>query len=631
MGNTLRILVRTLTAGCLILAAVPVRAENPRQFADEGLRYYQEERYYQAIDSLRRAIDANPYYADAYRYLAQVYFDLGEPELALDNAMSALKYSHHDIRAMLIIGNSYRELGQYQKAESYLLQVQKQFPSNPALYRDMGELYLLMNRREQALRMMEKALRLDPQDWKNHNSMAHYHLYRGDIPSAEQSLQKAFSLNSRERVTYLNLAQFYYQQNRLPQAIALLEKGEALFENFISGVTLLADSYLRQKDYTSALKKYQWLEERLAGVPKKEAVRLYYKLALASEPASPEQAMRYYQKALEGDQANQLIRYSMEEYILSSTGLKDPLRKMAAEKHLDLARNSYQKGSQEMYYLHLKRAVYLYPFLSAARSELVTYYERQGDLWSAYQELKGLFKVDQGVGVRDKLEKYDWQIQKGQLRLYPLQLLEYQAYFVSEDLPGKLDDVLAHLCIYHTRNYPKFKLSPMVYRKTDGLNRIIQEVRENKYNFFVISEIDEEKSAVRFVLFDRLGKKLEEVTMYFTEYKLEETVARFYQWLNGQFPDIASLQEKISARQYQLSMGTRQGLKTGDRVLAYDLETEYIPAAEFVIQKSEYSMSTVAIVSNNLFNINEFRKYGILKDSPGNKKLLTKLKRILVY
>ncbi len=629
MGKIKQNLALTLLVVFSLLNSVS--AQNTRQYAEDGLRLYQEERYYQAIDSLRRAIDANPYYGDAYRYLAQVYFDMGEHELSLDNAMSALKYSHQDIRAMLIVGNSYRELGQYQKAESYLLQVQKQFPSNPAVYRDMGELYILMNRKDQALRMLEKAMRLDPEDWKNHNSMAHYYLYMDKTAQAEQSLQKALALNSRERATYLNLATFYYNQNRLDQAVALLEKGESLFENFVSGVTLLGDSYLRLKNYKSALEKYKWLEERMAAATKKQQARLFYKIALASEEGDKTQVIRYYQKALGGDPDNQLFRYSMEEYIIKSTPLKDPLRETAARDHVSMAHTYYQKGSMGMFFLHLKRAVYLYPFLSQARAELVSYHEKNGDYYSAYQELKGQFKVDQSTSVKDKLESYDWKIQKGQMTLNPLKLYEFQALFVTEDLPGKLDDVLANMCMYMTRNYLKFKLLPLVYRKTDGLNRIIQEVREKKLNFFVIAEIQEEKSAINFVLFDRLGKKLNEVTMYFTEYKLEETVTRFYQWLNGEFPDIASLNKKISARQYQLSMGLMQGLKTGDKVLAYDLESDLTPAAEFEVLKSEYSISTVEIRSNSTFNINDFVNYGILKDTPVNKKLLTKLKRILVY
>ncbi len=629
MGNKQNRIVLSLLLSLIFTAQS--FALNPRQYVEDGLQLYQEERFYKAIDSFRRAIDSNPYYADAYRYLAQVYFDMGEYDLSLENAMSALKYSHKDIGAMLIIGNSYRELGKYSEAETFLLQVKKQFPSSSLVYRDLGELYILMNRKEEAKRMLDKAVRLDGDDWRNYTSMAHYYLFLGQSSEAEKYFQKSFSLHSRERVSYIILATFYYDSGKIDQAIALLEKGETLFENFISGVTLLGDSYLRKKDYQSALEKYKWLEQKLPSIDKKSMSRLYFKIALASEMSDSGQAVRYYQKALQLSSENQLYRYSMEDFIIKNFSIKDPLRKEIAQFHYDTARKAYNQGSREMYFYHLKRAVYLYPFLSAARQELVSYFEGRGDYSSAYDELKGLFKVDSSSTVKNKLENYDWRISRGQLEIPELEVYEFQAFFVTEDLPQKIDDVISHMVVYHSRNFKKFKLYPFSYRKNEGLNLIIQDVREKKYNFFIIADFLENGSTIQFQVYDRLGKKLDQISMYYNEMKLEETVNRLYRWIDGQFPTIAKVNGKISAKRFTVSYGKYQELKTDDTVSVIQMEGDVLPIADFRVTKSAVNIAEIEMISNKSFNINDFSTYGVIKNDSVNKKHLTKLKRILVY
>jgi hypothetical protein len=43
-----------------------------------------------------------------------------------------------------------------------------------------------------------------------------------------------------------------------------IEAGESLFNNFVSGILLLGDSYFKQGNFADAIKKYGWIESAIS-------------------------------------------------------------------------------------------------------------------------------------------------------------------------------------------------------------------------------------------------------------------------------------------------------------------------------------------------------------------------------
>ncbi len=625
------------TALLLIFIAVSIpmnlnaQSLNPRSYVDEGIKLFKEEHFFESIDVLRRAIETNPSYADAYRYLAEVYFAMGEYDSSLENAMAALKYAHKDVDAMLIIANSYKGLGKYKKAEKYYLKVKHEFPSADKVYRNLGELYLAENRFDDAKKMLYKAIRLNPDNWKNYRSLSHYDEANGNIKIAEKHLKHAFDLNSRDRASYLMLAKYYFRHDSLDKAIALIEKGETLFDHFVSGVMVLADSYLRVGRNRDALKKYSWLLDKLPEQDQKERAELYFKMALSSEEIDPKSAVKYFNSVLKYSAGNQWKLFVYENYALKTFGIKSPVRVNLSEWHLKRAKKLLQTGATGRYVFHLKRAVYLYPFNIDARESLFRYYELQKDYDHAYRELKGLFKVKQSAEIEDALEKYDWKIRTGKIKIEHEKLLQYRGYFFCNGFYFNLNRVTDNLVNYYSRYNDRLKFVSHSVRKSKGLNEVMRFVREKNLNFFVRATYNPKSKMIYFELYDRLGKKQAGKTFYFDESRIEELLESFYAWLGKYFPEIAYVEKSEGAGKYIVSMGKEQGVRpkeiytlfkyTGDFEFLFDVKP---------VKISEKS-SVFSINGSNGTELYDMNGVMAIKKSSLSKKDLTKLKRILVY
>lgn len=606
-------------------------SNNSRYYLDEGVKFFTEERYFKAIDALKNALRLNPHYGDAYKYLAQVYYSSGDYSIGLDNALTALKYAHNDVDAMLMVANCYRELGKYKKAEDYYKAIRKKFPAYGEVYRNLGELYLKMNRFPLSYKMIQKAIRYAKNSWRNYISLGDYYYFQGNTRKAEANYLSAFNLNSRERDTFIKLADFYYKENKLSQAIALLEKGNVLFENFVSGVDLLGDSYLRQGDFANAIGSYKWLEENDTKRDNKYLASLYYRTALAYEKSDKLKVEEYYTRALEIEPDNSFFYYSFEKFALDNYNIRHDLRKRLAKNHLKWANQYYRDGEALRNFLHLKRAVYLNPFLVKGREKLIKYYEANRDYYSAYNELKSLYKINRSYKIRDRIEKYEWDIKKNKLKLERQNIYEYKGLILAEAKFGKFASLYTSLGIYMSMYFDKFKFSSIKYRKKEGVNYILEHIRRNNLNFFVVVELEDNERVLKFIVYDRFGKQIDEKSFLYKTKDIEESLLLFYAWLNALFPEIAYVKGGVSADDYRVSFGKSVGIQNGDELLVFDVDRELKEKSLLRVKNTYDFYSECEVISNFGVFSGLVGKKVIKKTKNITKKHLTKIEKLLLY
>lgn len=625
--------MRGALAGVLTLvAAAGLYAATANQYFDEGVSNFKEERYYKAIDSLKNALEANPYYGDAYRQLGEVYYAIADYGRALQNGLMALKYSHNDVSAMLLTANSYRELGRYDLAEQYYKKIQAQFPANGEVYRNMGVLYIKMNKLSQALEMLGKALRLSPNSWLVYSSLGDYYYRIGNMTSAEKNYQQAFKLESRNRSAYYMLASFYYNTGRYADAVSLLRQGETLFNNFVSGVLLLGDSYFKQGDYANAFKKYSWIETADFMKSADYLGWLYYKMALCTETQDPAKATLYYKKALLSLPDNQLFEYSYESFIVNRTQVTDPQRAELSKRYLDLATADYSRGAMRNYVMHLKRALFLNPFNAAARDKLIAYYETKRDYYRAYNELKALFRVDGSYAIRDKIQSYDYRVANRQIVLENCRLLQFKGLFVSDEPYFNFSKVFTDMVLYYSGYFDKFKLSTLNYRKSEGMNSILEYVRSNGYQFFIVAELVGGGNSLKYSLYDSGGELVDSKTINFTLTGIEECIMRLYAWLDDLLPEIAYVQQRQTQNSFSITMGSAQNVKVGEEMMVVDLSGGQLRNISLLRTTAVSSASsTCSVVSNVVSLWDGLVNKAVIRNDYLLKKDLTKLKRILPY
>ncbi len=611
---------------------------NAKFYLDAGINLYKQEKYFDAIDSFRNALEINPYYGDAYKYMAEVYFVLGEYQVSLENSLNALKYANNDPDAMLLVANSYRELGQYDQSVRYYNTIISKFPSYVEVYRNLAELYMKMNKLPLALSTLNKADRINKNYWKNYISFGNYYLKNNDPAKAEDYFHKAFIINPSERIVYVTLADFYRSEGNYDEAIALLESGEKLFNNFYSGILLLADCYLSKavlsgRGYDKAIEKYVWIKDNNLQKDIHFKSSLYYKIGFAYETIDVNKAVENYREALKIDPGNEFVRNAFEYFVMSCFKVDSPVRKELALFHLNASEEYYKKGENKTYFFHLKRSITLYPLLIEPRRKLVSYFESRKDTFNAYQELKSLSKVDPSIKVRDKIENYEWMIKNNKIKLEPQNYYNYNGLFLVQADYLNFPKVYADILLYNSQYYNKFKLSTMDYRKEQGINAVLEYLRANNYSFFVIGAMDKSLSYMQFMLYDKNGKLIDALT---ESYKMEEmntSVNRFLEWMDNVFPSIWTIGDETSPEVYYLSAGGMNGMKNSETFVAFDVaEDGFKPLSFLKIKNLEDYYSLISIVSNyKERNYEPLKDKFVIRNEYFSPKYLTNLKRILGY
>jgi adenylate cyclase len=271
----------------------------------------------QARQMFEKAVALDSQYADAYAWLGGIYLaewlwrwsaDPQTLEHALALTQQALALDDSVPRAHSILSNVYAQKQQYDQAIAEGRRAIILDPNNDFSYNRQGAALNFAGRPEEALPMMEQAMRLNP----------HYPpFYLGDLgwtysltgryAEAVATLKEATSRGPTLMVYYAILADSYVQQwasqqgadsQTLEQALAAAQRTLALNDSFPPGHSTLGSVYLWQKQYEQALAEmerattlapnaadgYAVLAETLSRVDKSEDALRMVEQALRRKP-----------------------------------------------------------------------------------------------------------------------------------------------------------------------------------------------------------------------------------------------------------------------------------------------------------------------------------------------------------
>ena len=205
--------------------------DDPKRLVDidallhRGGDLYQRGQLKEAAAAFQEAIDRRADTADAYRYLAFVYWQAGRPRDAIHTLETALKrgLSHRDIRVKL--GIYLAETGGAERAIALLegLAGDDTEPLNA-----LGIAYGHANRSPEAMRTFRHVLEVDPTNglaWQNIGTLE---LRAGDRAAAEASLRRALSIDDSLPGAYTTLGVVLSESGRKSEAIEMWKKAVAL-------------------------------------------------------------------------------------------------------------------------------------------------------------------------------------------------------------------------------------------------------------------------------------------------------------------------------------------------------------------------------------------------------------------
>ncbi len=120
------------------------------------------ERIEMAVVYLRRSIEVDPNFFDAYHNLGQVLVVGGKPGQALELMQGLLEKEPRDAKANNILGHAYFELQDYDKAIKYFVKSIEIYPHADEPHGNLGATYARLGRYEDARQQFSLAAHLNP-------------------------------------------------------------------------------------------------------------------------------------------------------------------------------------------------------------------------------------------------------------------------------------------------------------------------------------------------------------------------------------------------------------------------------------------------------------------------------------
>jgi len=211
------------------------------------------------------------------------------------------KYAPHSARIANNLGQHYSEVGRKEEAEKLLKKAIELAPDKAQSYNNLAILYGTTGRAEEAFRLHEKAMQLDPSSSKSYVNMAITYESLGKSREAEKLFVKSIELNPGSVKAYYNLGNFYRKAEAYEKAVLMYSKAVDL-----------------DPDNSSA---YNNLGNALQHLGRKKEAMIAYKAAIIADPRNAGAFSNIANVCID------MGRYDLAKMFLSKAIVVDPLNK----------------------------------------------------------------------------------------------------------------------------------------------------------------------------------------------------------------------------------------------------------------------------------------------------------------
>jgi tetratricopeptide (TPR) repeat protein len=182
-----------------------------------ALNYVLLKDYDDAAHWLERAVQMDPKNEDAWYYLGRTYYTQSLPQNARKAFETALALDPHDSKVENNLGllfetdgntdaaiHAYRKAIEWQSAEAH--------PSEQP-YLNLGNLFLTLDRLDESIGPLEKAVELAPNNPKTHLRLGMVYARKNRLTEAQVHLEAAVRLDPNDAPSHYQLGRYYKQVN----------------------------------------------------------------------------------------------------------------------------------------------------------------------------------------------------------------------------------------------------------------------------------------------------------------------------------------------------------------------------------------------------------------------------------
>ncbi|WP_269603661.1 tetratricopeptide repeat protein [Prochlorococcus marinus] len=346
---------------------------DPTVFCNYGVIFYTLGKLKEAEDLLRKAIQIEPNYEQAYSNLGLVYKDLGELKKAELLIRKAIELNPDYVDAYINLSVILKELDQLQEAEKVIKKAVSIRPDNPISYYNLGNILFELDQLEEAELAIRKSIELKPNSAEAHSELGRILIEFNELEEAELVTRKAIKLQPNLADAYHNLGKILLGLGELNEAEIYTRKAIELQPTVALGhnnlASILSDlgkleeaevainqAITLKPDYPEAMINRGVIFGRLGKI--KESI-LSFKSTIELRSANSEQRLRAYLEIticnlVQGNFIETYLNFKKTEYFINKGCLnliKDHKIKQYTNAFFNFINNLYPKLKQINYNL----------------------------------------------------------------------------------------------------------------------------------------------------------------------------------------------------------------------------------------------------------------------------------------
>lgn len=166
-------------------------------------------------------------------------------------------------------------------------------PGNPSSYNDRAKYYVQHKQLDFALEDIAKGLQIDTTYMPLYNTLADYHLHKGEPAQAKAALDKALKVNPKSYMTHVKLGELYYLVKKYDLAFEKINDGLKINKYYSDAYFWKGMIYRERKDNARALSNFMTAVEQ-----DPDNFKAYMQMGLLSIETGKKDALDHFNAAI---------------------------------------------------------------------------------------------------------------------------------------------------------------------------------------------------------------------------------------------------------------------------------------------------------------------------------------------
>lgn len=224
-----------------------------------GMVYVRMMKWAEAVAPLQKAIQMDTQPQEAWRLLANAFEEMKDFSRAAEAYEKFLSFNPPDAwGAYLRLGMARMELGQFEPAVKALEEAQKLQPQDIKVNYTLAQAYQKAKQYENAEKTFKLLAELSPEDAASYYGLI-VRMYDevGQYDRAVEAAKKVVELSPKSELAVYNLGIMYFKLERYDEAIGAFQKALKIRPNYEYAWYQVGYSYSRQKKYKEAIEAFK--------------------------------------------------------------------------------------------------------------------------------------------------------------------------------------------------------------------------------------------------------------------------------------------------------------------------------------------------------------------------------------